>query len=75
MEDREWVARFAAALGATAPTDAEYEALLALAGTAAHASARTAAPVSCWVAGRAGVSVEEARRVAETVTSEGRAAP
>lgn len=67
MDDREWIARFAAALGVPAPTDSEYEVLLALAGTAAHASARTAAPVSCWVAGRAGVSLEEAKQVAETI--------
>jgi hypothetical protein len=67
MEDREWITRFATALGAPAPTEAEFEALLALAGTAAHASARTAAPVSCWVAGRAGVSLDEAQRVAATI--------
>jgi hypothetical protein len=70
MEDREWIARFAAALGAPAPTEAEFDALLALAGTAAHASARTAAPVSCWVAGRAGVSLEEAQRVAAAISSD-----
>jgi Domain of unknown function (DUF6457) len=68
VDDREWVSRFAAALGIDAPTPEEFEGLLALAGTAAHASARTAAPVSCWVAARAGVSVDEARRVAETIT-------
>jgi hypothetical protein len=70
MEDREWVARFAAALGVAPPDDDEFEALLALAGTAAHASARTAAPVSCWVAGRAGIPLAEARRLAETVAPE-----
>ncbi|MBV8949307.1 MAG: hypothetical protein JOZ99_00410 [Actinobacteria bacterium] len=70
MEDREWIGRFAAALGVPAPTDAEFEAVLALAGTAAHASARTAAPVSCWVAGRAGVSLDDARRIADTITGD-----
>lgn len=70
MDDREWVARFAAALGTTPPTDAEFEALLALAGTAAHASARTAAPVSCWIAARAGVAPDEAKKIAETIVAD-----
>ncbi len=70
MEDREWIARFSKALRTTPPTDAEYEALLALAGTAAHASARTAAPVSCWIAARAGVSPDEAKKIAETIAAD-----
>ncbi|HEX4775526.1 MAG TPA: DUF6457 domain-containing protein [Acidimicrobiia bacterium] len=67
MEDREWIERFAAALGVDAPTQAEVDGLLALAGVAAHASTRTAAPISCWIAARAGVSVDEARRIAATI--------
>lgn len=67
MEDREWIERFAAALGVDAPTQAEIDGLLALAGVAAHASTRTAAPISCWIAARAGVSVDEARRIAATI--------
>ena len=68
MDDREWITRFAAALGVDAPTAEEFDGLLALAGTAAHASARTAAPVSCWIAARAGVTVDEACRVAESIS-------
>lgn len=67
MEHREWIERFAAALGVDAPTQAEIDGLLALAGVAAHASTRTAAPISCWIAARAGVSVDEARRIAATI--------
>jgi len=54
MTDREWIDSFAVALGVRSPTDAEVEALLALAGVAAHASQRTAAPVACWLAAAAG---------------------
>lgn len=67
MEDREWIEGFAAALGVDAPTQVEVDGLLALAGVAAHASTRTAAPISCWIAARAGVSVDEARRIAATI--------
>ncbi len=51
-----WIARFAEALGTTPPTADEVEALLDLAGVAAHAAERTAAPISCWIAARAGVA-------------------
>jgi len=64
MTDREWIALFAAALDAEAPTDAEFDRVLALAARAAHASARTAAPVACWLAGRAGVGLDRALDVA-----------
>jgi len=62
----EWLDRLAAVLGVDAPTEQEVDELLALAGTAAHASERTAAPVSCWLVARAGVPAAEGRlRVAE----------
>jgi hypothetical protein len=56
-------------LGTDAPSEAEGEDLLALAGVAAHASDRTAAPLSCWLAARAGLepaaALALARRLAE----------
>jgi hypothetical protein len=52
---REWLDAFAAALGVAPPDDATVETLLALAGHAAHASERWAAPLACWVVARAGV--------------------
>ena len=65
----EWVRRFAEALGATPPTDDEVEDLLAIAGVAAHASERTAAPLSTWLAGRAGAPPREARAAAERLAA------
>lgn len=71
MGDREWVRRFAEALGVPPPTEAQFDAILTLAGAAAHASRRTAAPVSCWLAGRAGVALEDALRIALDVVADG----
>lgn len=64
MNAREWVDAFAARLGVEPPTAEEWSELLDAAGVAAHASERVAAPVSCWVIGRAGVTPAEALAVA-----------
>src|SRR5262249_4968806 len=64
MTDREWIARFAAALETEAPTDAEFDQVLALAARAAHASSRTAAPVACGLAGRARLGLDQALEAA-----------
>lgn len=69
MSAKDWIARFAASLGIDAPDDGTIETLLALAGDAAHASERVAAPIACWLAARAGVEPETARRVAAAVTA------
>jgi hypothetical protein len=66
----EWVERFAASLGVAPPTEAEIDSLLGLAGIAAHSSERTAAPLSTWLAGRAGVRPEDARVAAERLAAE-----
>jgi hypothetical protein len=55
-----WIDRYATAIGVPAPSAEEVTALLSLAGTAAHASHRQAAPVACWLAARAGLSPAEA---------------
>jgi Domain of unknown function (DUF6457) len=68
MTGREWIARFAAAIGAADPSDEEYERVLELAAEAAHASERTAAPVACWLAAAAGVPLDQALRAAAEVT-------
>jgi len=60
-----WVTRYSEMLGVTSPSETEMEALLALAGVAAHASERTSAPVSCWLAARANKSPDEALAAAE----------
>jgi Domain of unknown function (DUF6457) len=62
--------RFAAELGVDAPTSAEIDAVLALAAVAAHASARQAAPVACWLAARAGLAVDAATAIAQRLADE-----
>ncbi len=66
----EWLRRFAAEIGVPEPTDEEIESLLALAGTAAHASERTAAPLSCWLVGRAGLDLAAAQAVADRLAAQ-----
>jgi len=64
----EFVAAFAEALGVEAPDQATVDALLDLAGVAAHASERLAAPLACYLVGRAGAdpvaALDRARQVA-----------
>jgi hypothetical protein len=75
----EWLNAYAAELSVDAPSQEEIDYILALAGTAAHASERTAAPVACWLAAKAGLGAEEAVALAqrivfansETATDEG----
>lgn len=68
MTAQEWLENFARAAGIDAPTPEETELLLKLAAVAAHASERTAAPVACYLAGRAGLALDEAIARAEAVT-------
>jgi hypothetical protein len=67
MTADEWIAAFADRLGVSMPDAATVDTLLSLAGTAAHASERTAAPIACYLVGRAGIDPDEAGRVAEDV--------
>ncbi len=53
---QDWLAGFAAEIGTVPPTREELDMLLELAGIAAHASARQAAPITCWLVGRAGLA-------------------
>jgi hypothetical protein len=71
MNAREWIDAYAERLGTTAPSPEDFSLILNLAGEAAHASERIAAPVACWVAARAGVDLERALAVAGEV-GEGR---
>jgi hypothetical protein len=63
----EWLSAYAQQLGVDPPSQGEIDHILALAGTAAHASERTAAPVACWLAAKAGLDVEAARELAQSV--------
>jgi hypothetical protein len=67
MDGREWVAAFAEALGVEPPDEGTIETLLDLAGVAAHGSERIAAPLACYLVGRSGLSVDEARARAGTI--------
>lgn len=63
----EWLADFAARCGVDAPDAATIEILLDLAGVAAHASERIAAPIACWMVGQAGLSPTEALELAREI--------
>jgi hypothetical protein len=67
MTRDQWIERFAEQAQTAAPSSEEIEALLALAGVAAHASERTAAPLACWIAGRSTLSLRELSTLATQV--------
>ena len=67
MEAERWIEDFAARLGTDPPSAEEIERILDLAGVAAHASERKAAPVACWVASAAGKTPGEALESAREV--------
>ena len=69
MTRDEWIQAFARELGVEPPTPEQAEQLLELAGTAAHSSERPAAPLACWIAGRAGASTAEFLAAAERVNA------
>lgn len=71
MNAREWIDDFAQRLGTDPPSAEEWSTLLDMAGVAAHASERVAAPVSCWVAARAGVSPSDALTAARELSGDG----
>jgi hypothetical protein len=71
MNAPDWLAAYAEKLGVPAPTEDELEAVLDLAGEAAHASERIAAPVACWLAARAGVDLDQAMQLAQEVRGDG----
>ena len=67
MDAKEWVAAYSEKLGVDPPSDDEFGAILDLAAEAAHSSERVAAPVACWLAARAGRSLEESIALAREV--------
>ncbi len=60
---QDWLVSYAAELGTAPPTKEELDLLLELAGIAAHASERQAAPITCWLAARAGMEPRDALAV------------
>ena len=71
----DWLAAFATELGQVPPTPDEINDLLAVAATAAHASERWAAPLACWLVGRASVAPSQARRIAESISGSSARSP
>ena len=69
MDGNQWIEAFARELGVEPPGAALVDELLALAGEAAHASERIAAPITCYLVGLAGADLETARRAAATVSA------
>ena len=67
---QDWLAGFAAEVGTAPPTREEQDMLLELAGIAAHASERTAAPITCWIAARAGVEPRDALAIGKRLVGE-----
>jgi hypothetical protein len=62
MTRDEWLAAFADAAGVERPSVEQIRKLLELAGTAAHSSERTAAPIACWIAARSDAPLDELLR-------------
>lgn len=69
MTRDEWLADFASRLGVAAPGAEDVERLLALAGSAAHGSERTAAPIACYLVGLSGVDPAAAADAAAAVST------
>jgi hypothetical protein len=67
MTGREFADEVAAALGLEALSDADAELLLGLAGVAAHASERLAAPLTTFLAGRSGRPLDEVRAAVQEI--------
>jgi hypothetical protein len=63
----EWAGAYAAAAGISPPSPDDIDLLLQLAGVAAHASERTAAPITCWIAATAGLTPARALALAESM--------
>jgi hypothetical protein len=67
VDANEWIAGFAGELGVQPPDAATIEQLLDLAGVAAHASERLAAPIACYLAGLTGTDPAQALQLASRV--------
>jgi hypothetical protein len=71
---QQWLTAYAAEIGTEPPTDEQMDLLLELAGVAARASERTAAPVTCWLTARAGIEPRDAlaagRRLADDTSQD-----
>jgi hypothetical protein len=69
MDAQEWISTFAARLGLEPIAQADIDALLDLASVAAHTSERLAAPLTCYLVGRAGITPTEAKTIADDIAA------
>jgi len=69
MDAQEWISTFATRLGLEPIPQADIDALLDLASVAAHTSERLAAPLTCYLVGRAGISPAEAKVIADDIAA------
>ena len=69
MDAQEWLTTFADRLGLDALPQEDIDALLDLASVAAHTSERLAAPLTCYLVGRAGISPSEAKAIADEIAA------
>ena len=69
MDAQEWISTFATRLGLEPIPQADIDALLDLASVAAHTSERLAAPLTCYLVGRAGFSPSEAKAIADEIAA------
>ncbi len=69
MDAQEWISTFATRLGLEPIPQADIDALLDLASVAAHTSERLAAPLTCYLVGRAGISPSEAKAIADDIAA------
>lgn len=67
MTASEFLQAFASETGTLIPTLEEIDVLLELAGVAAHASERLAAPIACWIGGASGLPASELLAAAQRV--------
>lgn len=69
MNAEQWLEKFAQKIGVNAPSAEEQKLLLEIAAEAAHSSERIAAPLACWLVGRAGADLSEANSKAAEIAS------
>ncbi len=69
MDAQEWLTAFAGRLGLDALPQEDIDALLDLASVAAHTSERLAAPLTCFLVGKAGISPAAAKAIADEIAA------
>jgi hypothetical protein len=69
MDAQEWLTAFAARLGLDALPQEDIDALLDLASVAAHTSERLAAPLTCFLVGRSGISPADAKAIGDEIAA------